>query len=86
MDALEAAASAGGARAEAAARCENVFEVAEALTCAADRVGGYWFSTQGPGENRSWQVGSRFSPLSLLLSLSLSVSFSFSISLSFSLS
>ena len=37
-------------------RCENVFDVAEALTCAADRVGGYWFSTQGPGENTSWQV------------------------------
>ena len=37
-------------------RCENVFDVAEALTCAADRVGGYWYSTQGPGENTSWQV------------------------------
>lgn len=37
-------------------RCENEFVVAEALTCAADRVGGYWYSTQGPGENTSWQV------------------------------
>lgn len=37
-------------------RCENMFVVAEALTCAADRVGGYWYSTQGPGENVSWQV------------------------------
>eukprot|EP01043_Picozoa_sp_COSAG02_P082338 COSAG02_NODE_20590_length_824_cov_0.885517_1_plen_171_part_00 len=37
-------------------RCENEFVVAEALTCAADRVGGYWYSTQGPGENTSWRV------------------------------
>ena len=36
--------------------CVDVFSVSTALTYAADKVGGYWFSTQGPGENVSWAV------------------------------
>ena len=58
-DGVGSSSGTGGAAAAAAAgsgHCENRFEVAEALTYAADRVGGYWFSTQGPGENVSWQV------------------------------
>jgi hypothetical protein len=42
--------------AQAEGRCVDVFSVSTALTYAADKVGGYWFSTQGPGENRSWAV------------------------------
>jgi hypothetical protein len=36
--------------------CVDVFSVSTALTYAADKVGGYWLSTQGPGENVSWAV------------------------------
>lgn len=45
-----------GERIKEDASCENIFDVAEALTCAADHVGGYWYSTQGPGHNKTWQV------------------------------
>jgi hypothetical protein len=39
--------------------CVDVFSVSTALTYAADKVGGYWFSTQGPGGNISWAVVSK---------------------------
>eukprot|EP01050_Picozoa_sp_SAG11_P012382 SAG11_NODE_1372_length_5095_cov_15.640312_1_plen_677_part_00 len=36
--------------------CANTFDAAVALTKLADLVRGQWFSTQAPGQNRSWRV------------------------------
>ena len=40
----------------AAEACVDRFSITTALTYAADLVGGYWYSTQAPGQGVSWSV------------------------------
>ena len=39
--------------------CVDRFSVTTALTYAADLIGGYWYSTQAPGQGVSWSVAAK---------------------------